>query len=139
MSFDANRNLHSLMVAKKMKELANSKHYDSDFAEDMFMLGLVHDIGYEFCNDKKLHNKVGGELLKRNGYNYYKEVYFHGDPNCSYSSIALDFLNTADLMTNQNGEYVSIENRLEDIKCRYGKSSVQYNNAFSLATKLSLI
>ncbi len=62
---------------------------------------------------------VRGELLKKDGYNYYKEVYFHGDPNCSYSSIDLDTLNTTDLMTNQNGEYVSIENRLEDIKCRY--------------------
>jgi len=101
---------------------------------EMFILGLLHDIGYMFChieNDKEklLHNKIGGQFLEKQGYKYWREVYFHGDYPCQYKSAALDLLNEADMQINQQGEIIGYQKRLEDIANQYGKDSVQYQNS----------
>ena len=44
-----NRWQHILGVARKCKEYAAKlRPDDSQFAEDMFVLGMLHDMGYEF-------------------------------------------------------------------------------------------
>ena len=90
----------------------------------LFLLGYNHDIGYDFCFDKKEHNIVGGELLKNNGYKYWKEVYYHGNPDCKYKSLILKILNMADMQIDKYGNDVGYEKRLEDIKNRYGEDSL---------------
>lgn len=37
--------------------------------QELFVLGLNHDIGYEFGNNSN-HNIIGGKLLKENNYKY---------------------------------------------------------------------
>ena len=65
----------------------------------MFILGILHDIGYEYSSVQTEHPKIGGNLLRRQGYKYWQEVYYHGRSYSLYSSLPLQLLNTADLHT----------------------------------------
>ena len=109
---------------------------DQKSLQDIFLLGYLHDVGYEFSDDQSDHARVGGEILRRNGYPYWREVYYHGDPDTGYSSQLLDILNTADMVTDPNGDSVTLDKRLEDIADRYGRDSSQYIKARELAEQL---
>lgn len=122
---------HSLSVARVMYEKALQLGYDNSYAEEMFTLGYLHDIGYEYTKDVEKHPIVGGELLKKTKYKYWKEVYYHGTIN-EYQSFELDLLNYADLMVDSKGKIVGFKERLEDIKKRYGDDSIQYKNSYEL-------
>lgn len=124
---------HIRGVAQLMYELADG---DECYKQDMFLLGLVHDLGY-ITGKAKNHRCSGGEMLKRNGYKYWQEVYYHGECDAPYSSKELDLLNSADLQINSLGERVGYQARLEDIRSRYGNESIQYHNALNLVKKLS--
>lgn len=116
---------HILHVANLMKEKAESLGLDK---EEMFTLGLLHDIGYEYTNNDE-HRIIGFKILEKQNYKYAKEVLYHGKPNSEYSSKALDLLNYADMHIDNKGNYVSFEQRLEDIKNRRGVSSQAFTNS----------
>ena len=120
---------HSLAVANKMIEIGKNLKLEDKELQDLFVLGYNHDIGYDFCFNKLEHNIVGGEILKNNGYKYWKEVYYHGNPDVEYNSLFLKILNMADMQINKYRNDVGYEKRLEDIKFRYGEGSIQYNNS----------
>lgn len=130
---------HCLAVANKMKQIANKNHevYEST-ADEMFVLGMLHDIGYEFSDKQEEHAQKGGELLKEQGYKYWKEIYYHGYPQSYYKSKELTLLNFADLTTGPCGEYMSIDERIEELESRYGEGSWQVNEAKEQANLLSL-
>ena len=109
---------------------------DQESLQDIFLLGYLHDVGYEFSDDQADHARVGGDILRRNGYPYWQEVYCHGDPDTDYSSQLLDILNTADMVTAPNGEYVTLDRRLEGIAGKYVEGSSQYIKARELAEQL---
>ena len=123
---------HIIGVARLMKEKAIYWGLDE---QEMFSLGLLHDIGYEF-GDVQNHPYLGGELLSKQGYKYYQEILNHGNPDSAYQSKALDLLNYADLHIDGNGNYVTMSNRLEDIKSRYGEDSIYYQNPKKVAAML---
>lgn len=85
------------------------------------------------------HAQQGAEIIERNNYKYWKEIHYHGKPNCKYDSLALRLLNTADLTADRNGNYVTVEDRLKDVKQRYGETSFQYIEFVQLAKELELI
>lgn len=132
---DIDRIKHSLAVAEKMIELGKERQLNEKELQDLFILGINHDIGYEFGN-RENHNTVGGNILKNNGYKYWQEVYWHGNSKADYNSIYLDILNEADLSIDRYGEEVGYEKRLEDIKSRYGIKSMQYSNSLEIIKKL---
>ena len=132
---DDNRLKHSLAVARKMVEIGKKYNLDSNELEDLFVLGLSHDIGYEYGTHSN-HEHIGGEILKRNQYKYWKEVYYHGNINTEYSSLYLKILNKADMQIDKYGNDVGYIKRLEDIKNRYGENSITYKNAEILVLKL---
>lgn len=137
-----NKLKHCVEVARVMHELIKVRHpgeYGDLLAQDMFILGLLHDIGYEYTNDREVHNKVGGLILRRQDYKYWREIYKHGEANSDYDSSALRILNTADLLVDSKGNRVGVEERLEGIKGKYGVSSKQYNGACKLAKKIDLL
>lgn len=115
------RKKHIFGVAEFLKKTATSKNMSDEKIEELYVLGLVHDIGYEFLEpqDYKNHNHIGGEILKKQGYKYWQEVYFHGEANSPYKSEFLDLLNVADGHIDASGNYVSFEDRLEDVAKRY--------------------
>lgn len=128
---DENRLKHSLAVANKMIELNNGMD-----AEKLFLIGYLHDIGYKFTSDKTKHNIIGGELLKNEGFAYWKEIYYHGEADCEYNSKYLFLLNKADMMIDNKGNDVGYDLRLQNIKERYGIESIQYIKAEKLIQKL---
>lgn len=129
---DNDRLNHILGVARLMSQHAKKLGLDE---KEMFMLGLLHDIGYEF-GDISEHNKLGGEFLKSQNYKYYKEVLYHGISNPPYSSIELDLLNFADLHITKYGEFVTINERLDDIGSRWGFDNAYYLNPQKIAEDL---
>ncbi len=60
-----NRMQHSLAVARKMKKTVEDagNRYPCT-SEEAFLLGYLHDIGYEFADTQKEHAHAGGLLLK---------------------------------------------------------------------------
>ena len=132
---DENRLKHSLAVAKKMIEIGKEYNLNDKELQDLFVLGFNHDIGYEYGNNLN-HEHIGGEILKRNNYKYWKEIYYHGDINAQYSSLYLEILNKADMQIDKYGNDVGYTKRLEDIKTRYGENSITHKNAEILVAKL---
>ena len=115
---------HILAVARLMKEKARLVGLDE---EEMFTLGMLHDIGYEF--DEQDHHTAGYVMLEKQGYKYAYEVKCHGLPHAPRMTTELKLLNYADMHINAKGEYVTFEERLEDIKSRRGKNSPHYINS----------
>lgn len=133
---DFDRLKHSLAVANKMVKIGQEKGFNDIQLQELFVLGYNHDIGYRFATDKSKHNIVGGEILKSANYKYWQEIYNHGNPNTNYLSVYLDILNQADMQIDKDGNDVSYNERLEDIKQRYGNNSIQYINAKEIIKRL---
>ena len=132
---DNDRLKHSYAVANKMIELGKEKQLSEKELKELFLLGYLHDIGYQFGNNEN-HSIIGSNILKENNYKYWKEVYYHGVPNSKYKSLYLDILNTADMMIDKYGNDVGFDKRLEDIKNRYGDKSIQYINSVKIINEL---
>ena len=126
---------HIVEIARLMKKYCLENNYSNEYCENMFTLGMLHDIGYEFTEHSE-HNCVGGEILKRQNYKYYNEVMWHGIPNSQYESRELDILNFADMHIDSKGNYVSFLERLDDIKNRRGENSDAYKNSKSIIDSL---
>ena len=133
---DVDRMKHTLAVARKMVEIGKNLKLTEEQQQELFTLGFVHDIGYEYPNKDYKHNVVGGEILKENGYKYWEEVYYHGNPNTSYESLYLTILNMADMQIDKYGNDVGYIKRLEDIKNRYGSDSIPYQNCVKIINQL---
>ena len=127
---------HSVGVAEFMADWAE-KHYKYQLdPNEMYVLGLLHDIGKLYpnkdSNDKisyKGHAEKGGRLLENLGYCRWREVAHHGHPEKPYWSVQLMVLNMADLSVDRNGNRCLIHTRLESIKYRYGENSDEYQRA----------
>lgn len=132
---DNDRLKHSLAVARKMIEIGKKYNLNDNELQDLFVLGFNHDTGYEYGNNAN-HGHIGGEILKRNNYKYWKEIYYHGEVNIDYTSLFLEILNKADMQIDKFGNDVGYDKRLEDIKNRYGENSTTYKNAETLVLKL---
>jgi len=135
---DNDRLKHSYAVAKKMMKIAKEYNLSEEDIMNCFLIGLNHDIGYEFASNGLNHNKIGGQILRNNGFKYWQEVYYHGDIDCTYDSIFLDILNKADMQIDKYGSDVGYDKRLEDIKDRYGKDSITYKNCEILIESLKI-
>ena len=128
---------HILGVARKAKILADKlKPNDTQYAEDMFLLGIMHDLGYEFIESNASHAATGGEILKRNNYRYWQEVSLHGDETVENMSDELFILNCADMSTGPNGEDFTFDERLNEIAARFGEDADAYKKCVIEVEKL---
>lgn len=130
MMISEDRKKHIYGVAQFLKNFAISQNMTQQEIEELYTLGLLHDIGYEFLEEKDYtkHEIYGGLLLKRQGYKYWKEVYYHGDANCEYQSNYLDLLNWADMRIDSSGKEVSLDGRLQELSQRYGVPLKELNS-----------
>ena len=123
---------HMHGVAEYMYNNAEKYNLNKD---EMYILGLLHDIGY--INGKDNHEWYGGKILNQSGYINAKYVYWHGTTpedykranSCMNENIPkpLILLWEADLSVDQTGENVGFDKRLEDIGNRHGYDSKAYN------------
>lgn len=127
---------HILGVARECREIARQIGLNQEQQDACFVMGFLHDIGYEDCGDDlSLHPEKGISLLLN--YRYRESdcldaIQNHGT---KYEDLSIyDYvLNLADLTIDYKGDNVSIEQRLNDIKDRYGAKSENYKNAVKMA------
>ena len=144
---------HSVGVAKFMAEWASLHPKEMLMPDEMYILGLLHDIGkiyptnFDMNTGKEKpgvyqniydgHAEKGGSLLSDLGFHCAKEVLHHGkDVDSYFFSVKLLLLNLADLSVNGEGKVISIKERMEDIGVRYGTDSKQYKHCISVIGKL---
>ena len=139
MSIDDKRAVYYFGVARKMRKLAEeTRPNDKDFAEDMFLLGLVHGVGEEFSDLEPMFSEISGGILKENGYKYWEEAAHFGYYN--YDSEAFDLLSIAILTTSKDGEDISAVEKLEEIsQSIMGQNSIVYQRYKDLANHMKLL
>lgn len=99
---------------------------------DMYVLGLVHDVGYMY--GKEDHEVLGARILNAVGFSFSDIVSWHGTSPEDYLKLTdldkvpkeLVLLWDADMHVNAQGEEVSYLERLQDIANRYGDDSIEY-------------
>ena len=132
---------HMLSVARKCYKLARAGDYSEEDARDVFLMGLLHDIGKEFNHDN--HALTSYEMLKHfteseNFEFYLNSIELHGQA-CEKCSTFQDMLNYADMTTMPDGSPTSLDNRLSEIKERYGSDSDVYHECVKLSYYLKSI
>lgn len=133
---DTNRLLHSAAVARKAYNIAKSEGYDEAFCNKMFMIGYLHDIGYEFSNSTT-HAAASAELVSSicNDDVVLNAIKYHGK-HIENQTVEWKILNIADMTIDYDGTEVDIKTRLNNIKKRYGEQSAQYLAAYELCKDL---
>ena len=66
--------------------------------------------------------------MRKQGYKFWKEVYYHGVVNSPYQSDYLDLLNLADMHIDSEGNYVTLDGRLKELSKRYNVPIKQLNS-----------
>ena len=131
------RKKHMFAVAEFLREYALKQKMSQAECDELYTLGLLHDIGYAFLEeeDYSKHGFVGGEFLRTQKYKYWQEVYYHGVVNSEYQSKFLDLLNWADMHIDSKGNVVSYQERLDDI-IRRRKAPITQLNSYHLINEL---
>lgn len=126
---------HIRAVAEMMRERALAMGWGEERAEDMFLLGFVHDIGY--ARQPVGHAEAGAEILGRSSYAHAEEVRLHGtyveDP-----SPELELLWLCDLSVDSRGTRCDVAGRLSHVEKRFGRDSEQFRNVCRIAEHLAL-
>lgn len=125
------RILHMAAVANYMCEHAHEYSLDK---EEMYILGLLHDVGY-VGNPKEGHEKYGANLLQTKAGVTNPHILWciaHHNETIPYFSWSIDrhrkmfLLLKADMSVDANGNVVGYKKRLEDICNRHGEDSSAY-------------
>jgi predicted hydrolase (HD superfamily) len=129
---------HILGVARKCYDIAKEEFPErgEEYAEMMFLLGYLHDVGYEFDGEEP-HRVVGERMLRSIGADEETVwlVRHHGEPEYKMTDESY-ILNKADLSIDTAGRPVTIEERVADKAKRKGSDSVVYKNAVKMAEKI---
>lgn len=137
----SNRLEHSIAVARKCYMLAKTEYEMSEEeARKMFLMGFIHDMGYEFANNSTQHPNVMGNILDSMSSKDWHEILFaiqtHGKPQKFIGTPEQAILNEADLTVNHTGETVSFEERCASVRKCYGENSHQYYNSTQMVEAL---
>lgn len=130
---------HIIGVARRCYEIAKERGYCESTAQRLFLIGWLHDVGYEFSEKFEEHPIISNNMIStliRNGNFAIKN---HGKVDLEYSDFELDILNMADLTVDHKGNKCTVEERLKGIEDRYGKDTESYRNAEKLAMQLGMI
>lgn len=132
---------HMIGVARKCYQLAKEKYNMSEEdSRKYFVMGILHDIGYEFTEKRSEHPFVGADILDSltiQDITDINDAIRHHGKCLQYEYTDADYiLNEADLTIDSRGNAVSMEQRCDDIKERYGEDSRQYKNAIEMKRRL---
>ena len=131
---------HILAVARRCYDISKEAGCSEYFARKMFMIGYLHDVGYEFSEIQGEQKDISCDLILSLGEIDKKVIHAiknHGK-NVE-NSLESQILNQANLEIDHKGRFVGCQKRLEDMKKRYGEDSTQYIDSYKLALKLKLI
>lgn len=130
---------HILAVARQAYNIARTKYkLNENDCRKAFIIGYLHDVGYEFSENNLEHPEKGFSLIRDTLGVEIQEILKHGDPYAE-QDLFLAILNEADLTVDSKGNIVTVEERLNDIKSRYSADAIEYLNPLSVAKKLELL
>lgn len=123
------RMMHSIGVANFLYTYAITHAYSNEIAEDWYLMGLLHDIGYLTNPTGTHHGKQGAAILSRNGYSkQYCDVIKHHGLMSDTISKEQELLWLADLSIDHNGDFVGFISRYKNICKRYGADDEKIKN-----------
>lgn len=132
-----NKLKHILGVARECRDLARQRGLSEDMCNAMFIMGLLHDIGYE--DDESLsHGSISEKFVRDFNLhinNCCNAIAAHGFVFDDWN-IFDEILNTADMTISYAGNKITMKERLDGIKERYGSDSVHYKQACKVVDKL---
>ena len=129
--------LHMRSVAELMYERALEWTGDEEYAEEMYVLGLLHDVGYILGSDS--HGAKGADILERGNYSHADAVRFHGKADVADEELTREviLLQWCDMSVLPGGRKVPVAERLEDVGARYGFDSGTYADSKAIAGRLA--
>ena len=123
--FPEDRYKHGYSVGKRMYYYAKYKMWLKEkFCREMFVLGNIHDIGYEF--DSYAFGHDIGLASTMEVYKYINEIRYHSRLQHSFDSLAMRLLYYGDSVVDGYGNWCTYEERLQDLEVRYGSNSEVY-------------
>lgn len=124
-----NKILHSMGVANFLYSYAISHDWDKETAENLYITGLLHDIGYLDNPTGENHAEKGATILERNGYasEYCNIIRNHGKITDEISQ-EQRLLWLADLCIDNTGNYIGYEARYASICERYNANDTRLLN-----------
>ena len=135
-SFPESRYKHCYSVGKKMYQYAKDMlKWDDKSCIEMFVLGNMHDIGYEMDDDCFGHDKVLADAI-HGTYRYSNEIELHTHIQKRYDTPAMRLLYFADMTVDGEGNWCTFQERLQDIENRYGKESNVYEESVKIVQYL---
>ena len=128
---------HILSVARECARLAQEKGLSQEMQNACFVMGFLHDIGYENCQTTTSHPKHSYDMIcdfEKYKYDILSAIKQHGT---KYENLSVfdEILNTADLTIDYKGQKTTIENRLASIKTIHG-NSLHYEHALKQANAI---
>lgn len=134
--FPLSRYRHCYSVGKKMYAYAKEKlGCDEQNCREMFVLGNLHDIGYELEEDVFGHDYIMANIMG-NTYPYSNEIRYHSCLQETYDSPAMQLLYFCDMTVDGMGNWCTFDERLEDLAARYGIESEIYLKSLEIANYL---
>lgn len=131
MKISEDRIKHMHGVAEYMYRNANKYGLNP---EEMYILGLLHDIGY--LRGKPDHEVNGAKVLMKSDYKYSSLISWHGTAPLDYMRLKdctvedipkeLILLWKADASIDNKGNLVGFDGRLSDVGSRHGYDSAPY-------------
>lgn len=140
-----NKLKHSIVVARMCQKLAKEKYsLSDDYSKSCWVMGYLHDIGYEFIDESELFNHsfasgkaVSGAFCMFENSEFLNAIIMH-DKYKEMPSYALLIMWEADLRVNKEGKVVSIKERMEDICKRYDDRDL-YHHEIKILENLAMI
>ena len=139
---DENRLKHIIGVARKCYNMAKDEfNMSEEKAREMWLMGFLHDIGYEFSDDtnSNKHPIIGFDILCIDPEmlsNISYSILNHGETADSWG-VADYILNLADMTVDSKGNDVTLAERCRDIDERYGRYSTQSCKALNMVSKIN--
>lgn len=123
MEFPEMRYRHCYAVGRKMYDYArNVLNRPENYCRELFVLGNIHDMGYEFESTLNGHGLCLSEALK-SSYKYSFALEAHSIESFENAKEELILLYWADATTKGDGTYCTYAERIEDLSKRYGPAS----------------
>ena len=134
--FPQNRYRHCYSVGKRMYAYAKyNLGWNEKLCCEMFVLGNLHDIGYELDPDAFDHDWILAAVVSDN-YKYVNEIRYHSKLQREYDSPAMRLLYFGDMTVDGEGNWCTYRERLIDLEKRHGVNSEVYRESVELANYL---
>lgn len=121
--FPSTRYRHCVKVAERMYEYSKDElGYSEGKAQDMYVLGYLHDLGYAFDGEAFGHEIALYNCMK-DSYRYADEIRDHSFMIEEKDSQECNLLHYADLTIDGVGNECNFVNRLKDLANRHGENA----------------